>query len=83
MNYEVTLRVKTNKDPEELVDVLRKLFREDALTIDSYHWTKIEPSGWKAPSLIGRKFIWGKYDCWSIVTDWLKENKNIDKNEIS
>ena len=43
MNYEVTLRVKTNKDPEELVDVLRKLFKEDALTIDSYHWTKIEP----------------------------------------
>tara|TARA_R100000773_G_scaffold43178_1_gene41260 strand:- start:775 stop:1482 length:708 start_codon:yes stop_codon:yes gene_type:complete len=42
------------------------------------HWICIEPTGWKAPSLIGRKFIWGKYDCWSIVTDWLKENKNID-----
>ncbi len=45
--------------------------------IEHDHWECIEPSGWKAPSLIGRKFIWGKYDCWSIVTDWFKENKNI------
>ena len=42
------------------------------------HWEMIEPKDWKAPSLIGRSFIWGKYDCWSIVTDWFKETKNID-----
>nr|BAR20649.1 putative peptidase [uncultured Mediterranean phage uvMED] len=47
-------------------------------SINQDHWTKIEPSGWKASSLIGRRFIWGKYDCWSIVTDWFKENKNIE-----
>ena len=47
-------------------------------SIEHDHWECIEPSGWKAPSLIGRKFIWGKYDCWSIVTDWFKENKNIN-----
>jgi len=47
-------------------------------SINHDHWCSIEPSGWKAPSLIGRKFIWGKYDCWSIVTDWFKENKNIE-----
>jgi len=46
-------------------------------SIEHDHWESFEPTGWKAPSLIGRKFIWGKYDCWSIVTDWLKENKNI------
>ena len=46
-------------------------------SVENQGWTMFEPSGWKAPSLIGRKFIWGKYDCWSIVTDWLKENKNI------
>ena len=40
-------------------------------------WHKFTPSGWKASSLIGREFIWGKYDCWSIVTDWLAETKNI------
>ena len=45
--------------------------------IEHEHWECIRPSGWKAPSLIARKFIWGKYDCWSIVTDWFKENKNI------
>ena len=47
-------------------------------SVENQGWTMFEPSGWKAPSLIGRKFIWGKYDCWSIVTDWLKENKNIE-----
>ena len=47
-------------------------------SIEHDHWENLEPNGWKAPSLIGRKFIWGKYDCWSIVTDWFKENKNIN-----
>ena len=47
-------------------------------SIEHDHWEKLKPTGWKNPSLIGRRFIWGKYDCWSIVTDWLKENKNID-----
>jgi len=46
-------------------------------SIEHNHWEKLEPEGWKAPSLIGRKFIWGKYDCWSIVTDWFKETKNV------
>ena len=47
-------------------------------SIEHDHWEQFEPSGWKAPSLIGRRFIWGKYDCWSIVTDWFKESKNIN-----
>jgi len=46
-------------------------------SINQDHWICIEPTGWKAPSLIGRKFIWGKYDCWSIVTDWYEENLKI------
>lgn len=41
-------------------------------------WITLEPKDWKNPSLIGRKFIWGKYDCWSVVTDWFKETKNIN-----
>ena len=41
-------------------------------------WCFFEPSGWKAPSLIGRSFIWGVHDCWSIIHDWYKETKNID-----
>lgn len=47
-------------------------------SVQMKEWFSLEPSGWKAPSLIGRGFVWGKHDCWSIVTDWLKENKNID-----
>ena len=45
------------------------------------HWEQLEPIGWKAPSLIGRKFIWGKYDCWSIISDWFLETKNIKLKE--
>ena len=47
-------------------------------SIEHDHWESFKPSGWKAPSLIGRRFIWGKYDCWSIIHDWYKETKNID-----
>ena len=47
-------------------------------SVEQKHWICFEPTGWKAPSLIGRRFIWGKYDCWSIVTDWFKETKNIE-----
>ena len=43
-------------------------------------WISFEPSGWKAPSLIGRSFIWGVHDCWSLITDWFQENKNIKIN---
>lgn len=46
-------------------------------SIEHDHWELLEPSGWKAPSLIGRKFIWGKYDCWSIISDWYLETKKI------
>ena len=47
-------------------------------SIQDNDWSHFNPSGYKPPSLIGRGFIWGKHDCWSIVTDWYKETKNID-----
>ena len=47
-------------------------------SIEHDHWQELKPSGWRATTLIGRRFIWGKYDCWSIVTDWYKEVKDID-----
>ena len=50
-------------------------------SIQHDHWESFEPSGWKAPSLIGRRFIWGKYDCWSIISDWYYETKNIKLKE--
>jgi len=50
-------------------------------SIELDHWECFEPTGWKAPTLIGRKFIWGKYDCWSIISDWYLETKNIKLKE--
>ena len=41
-------------------------------------WISFEPSGWKTPSLLGRSFVFGVHDCWSLITDWYKKNKNVN-----
>ena len=40
-------------------------------------WAYLEPCGYKPP-LLGRQWVWGITDCWALVIDWYKQEKNIE-----
>lgn len=45
--------------------------------LPSEQWEYIEPSGYIAP-LVGRKWSHGVLDCYAIIRDWYKQERNID-----
>ena len=46
-------------------------------SIEQKYWHSFKPSGYTS-GLYGRRWIWGKHDCWSVIEDWYKETKNIE-----
>ena len=54
------------------------------VTPETSDWYYFEPSGYEK-SLIGREWVWDIQDCWSLITDWYKQKRNIAikfRNEV-
>jgi len=39
-------------------------------------WAELKPEGYE-PELCGRPYVWGITDCYALVRDWYKQEKNI------
>lgn len=46
-------------------------------SLDCSEWGAIEPCGWRPP-LVGRQFVHGSVDCYSLIRDWYRIERGID-----
>jgi len=46
-------------------------------SVEQKNWIDFEPSGYTS-GLYGRTWIWGKHDCWSLITDYFLDKKQIN-----
>jgi len=46
-------------------------------SVQQKNWIDFEPSGYTS-GLYGRTWIWGKHDCWSLITDYFLNKKQIN-----
>lgn len=47
------------------------------LSYPNIEWCKIVPTGYRAP-LIGRQFAYGILDCFTLIRDWYREERQIE-----
>ena len=45
-------------------------------------WGECQPEGY-VPDLLGRPWVWGVTDCWSLVVDWYKQEKSIELKDYA
>ena len=48
----------------------------DIVSLLDERWCGIKPSGYEAP-LVGREWVWGVSDCWTLVRDWYRQTLGI------
>jgi len=46
-------------------------------SVEQKNWVDFKPSGYTS-GLYGRTWIWGKHDCWSLITDYFLSEKQIN-----
>jgi len=46
-------------------------------SVEQKNWVDFKPSGYTS-GLYGRTWIWGKHDCWSLITDYFLDKKQIN-----